>query len=382
MKKLFLLFFTTFLMAAPTKELSVMDAQVYTNLNQNDSARSYDSNVKEEFNDKVELAINVDFSKNSVKVGEIFYIDVVINSNYKVNFTPVIELKKTLDMQQLTRNINYESQNGVYKARIYLQANTANARLNGIEAKLYRNTELVGESELALTQIKIDNLDFNKNYANLVASELKISNIKCTVYDNESIICGMDAKANNTNFNNFLLKSAKSQSITNVGKDYENARCSIALIFPDNTKQFSFSYFDPVENKFIDFSHNVVVESEEISTQIDLNPITKEINFYMQIGSLVLAVVCLAIVLIFKRFFSLIAVAIIFIAFSFVSDANYSKAVLKKEAIVRILPTHNSTIFYKNQAEREVDVLAKQGGYSKIALDDDTSGWVKDEDLK
>ncbi len=382
MKKLFLLFFTTFLMAAPTKELSVMDAQVYTNLNQNDSARSYDSNVKEEFNDKVELAINVDFSKNSVKVGEIFYIDVVINSNYRVNFTPVIELKKTLDMQQLTRNINYESQNGVYKARIYLQANTANARLNGIEAKLYRNTELVGESELALTQIKIDNLDFNKNYANLVASELKISNIKCTVYDNESIICGMDAKANNTNFNNFLLKSAKSQSITNVGKDYENARCSIALIFPDNTKQFSFSYFDPIENKFIDFSHNVVVESEEISTQIDLNPITKEINFYMQIGSLVLAVVCLAIVLIFKRFFSLIAVAIIFIAFSFVSDANYSKAVLKKEAIVRILPTHNSTIFYKNQAEREVDVLAKQGGYSKIALDDDTSGWVKDEDLK
>lgn len=382
MKKLFLLFFTTFLMAAPTKELSVMDAQVYTNLNQNDSARSYDSNVKEEFNDKVELAINVDFSKNSVKVGEIFYIDVVINSNYKVNFTPVIELKKTLDMQQLTRNINYESQNGVYKARIYLQANTANARLNGIEAKLYRNTELVGESELALTQIKIDNLDFNKNYANLVASGLKISNIKCTVYDNESIICGMDAKANNTNFNNFLLKSAKSQSITNVGKDYENARCSIALIFPDNTKQFSFSYFDPVENKFIDFSHNVVVESEEISTQIDLNPITKEINFYMQIGSLVLAVVCLAIVLIFKRFFSLIAVAIIFIAFSFVSDANYSKAVLKKEAMVRILPTHNSTIFYKNQAEREVDVLAKQGGYSKIALDDDTSGWVKDEDLK
>lgn len=369
-------------MAAPTKELSVMDAQVYTNLNQNDSARSYDSNVKEEFNDKVELAINADFSKNSIKVGEIFYIDVVINSNYRVNFTPVIELKKTLDMQQLTRNINYESQNGVYKARIYLQANTANARLNGIEAKLYRNTELVGESELALAQIKIDNLDFNKNYVNLVASELKISNIKCTVYDNESIICGMDAKANNTNFNNFLLKSAKSQSITNVGKDYENARCSIALIFPDNTKQFSFSYFDPIENKFIDFSHNVVVESEEISTQIDLNPITKEINFYMQIGSLVLAVICLVIVLIFKRFFSLIAVAIIFVAFSFVSDANYSKAVLKKEAIVRILPTHNSTIFYKNQAEREVDVLAKQGGYSKIALDDDTSGWVKDEDLK
>ena len=383
MKKIFsILILNLFLFAAPTKELSVMDASVYTRMQQDDSARSFNSKVKDEFKDRVELVIDAKLSKDSVKVGEIFYVDVEINSNYKVNFTPKIELKKTIDMQLLTNNIDFESNNGRYKTRIYLQANSANAKLNGIEAKLYRNTELVGDSEVAIEQITIENLNFNKNYANLVASELKISNIKCTVYDDESIICGMDARANNTNFNNFSLKLAKSQSITNVGKNYENARCSIALIFANSVKNFSFSYFDPVENRFIDFSHNIVVESEEISTQTDLNPITKEINFYMQVGSLVLAVICLVIVVVFKRFFSLIAVAIIFVVFSFVSDKSFTTAVLSEGAGVRILPTHTSTVFYKNKSKKEVKVLATSDGYSKIALDDDTSGWVKNEDLK
>lgn len=383
MKKIFSIFILNlFLFAAPTKELSVMDASVYTRMQQDDSARSFNSKVKDEFKDRVELVIDAKLSKDSVKVGEIFYVDVEINSNYKVNFTPKIELKKTIDMQLLTNNIDFESNNGRYKTRIYLQANSANAKLNGIEAKLYRNTELVGDSEVAIEQITIENLNFNKNYANLVASELKISNIKCTVYDDESIICGMDARANNTNFNNFSLKLAKSQSITNVGKNYENARCSIALIFANSVKNFSFSYFDPVENRFIDFSHNIVVESEEISTQTDLNPITKEINFYMQVGSLVLAVICLVIVVVFKRFFSLIAVAIIFVVFSFVSDKSFTTAVLSEGAGVRILPTHTSTVFYKNKSKKEVKVLATSDGYSKIALDDDTSGWVKNEDLK
>lgn len=383
MKKIFsILILNLFLFAAPTKELSVMDASVYTRMQQDDSARSFNSKVKDEFKDRVELVIDAKLSKDSVKVGEIFYVDVEINSNYKVNFTPKIELKKTIDMQLLTNNIDFESNNGRYKTRIYLQANSANAKLNGIEAKLYRNTELVGDSEVAIEQITIENLNFNKNYANLVASELKISNIKCTVYDDESIICGMDARANNTNFNNFSLKLAKSQSITNVGKNYENARCSIALIFANSVKNFSFSYFDPVENRFIDFSHNIVVESEEISTQTDLNPITKEINFYMQVGSLVLAVICLVIVVVFKRFFSLIAVAIIFVVFSFVSDKSFTTAVLSEGAGVRILPTYTSTVFYKNKSKKEVKVLATSDGYSKIALDDDTSGWVKNEDLK
>lgn len=382
MKKLIFLIFAITLFAAPSKELSVMDAQVYTNLNQNEEASSFNSNIKEEFKDFVELAIEANFSKSEVKIKEVFYADITINSNHKTNFTPQIEFEKSIDMQVLTKDIKFSSENGVYKTRVYFQANTANAKLNSISAKLFRNTQEIGNAKISLNNISINELKFNKDYSQLVASNLKIINLKCTEYDETSTICGMDAKAENTNFNNFSLKNVKSQSITNVGKDYENAKCSIALIFPNNLKSFSFSYFDPIQNDFIEYSNNIIVESEEISTQTDLNPITKEINFYLQIGSLILAVICLVIVVIFKRFFSLIAVALVFIAFAFIDGGEFSNAKLKAGANVRILPTNNSTIFYKNTSLKEVKVLAKKDDFVKVALDEDTSGWVKNEDIE
>lgn len=383
MKKIIFLIFASVLFAAPSKELSVMDAQVYTNLGQNnEEASSFNSNIKEEFKENIELAIDANFSKNSVKVKEIFYLDITIKSNYNTNFTPQIEFEKSIDMQQLTKDIKFNSENGIYTTRVYFQANTANAKLNSISAKLFRNTQEVGNAKISLENINISEVKFNKDYANLVASNLKLSNLKCTEYDDTSVICGMDAKANNTNFNNFSLKTAKSQSITNVGKDYENARCSIALIFPDNFKNFTFTYYDPNEDNFVEISNKIIIESEEISTQTDLNPITKEINFYLQIGSLVLAVICLIIVVIFKRFFSLIAIALVFIAFSFINGGSFSDVKLKSGANVRILPTENSTIFYKNINVVEVKVLAKRDGFIKIALNDEVSGWVKNEDIE
>lgn len=97
---------------------------------------------------------------------------------------------------------------------------------------------------------------------------------------------------------------------------------------------------------------------------------------------MILAVICLVIVIIFKRFFSLIAVALVFIAFAFIDGGEFSNAKLKAGANVRILPTNNSTIFYKNTSLKEVKVLAKKDDFVKVALDEDTSGWVKNEDIE
>lgn len=381
MKHFFLLIFSVILFAAPTKELSVMDAQVYTNLTQNEEA-SFDSDVKEEFNDNIELAINANFSKTNVKINEVFYIDITINSNYNANFTPEIKFNHSVDLQILNNNFTFTSEKGVYKTRVYMQANTANAKLNGINAKLFRNTQLVASADVLLEPIVIESLPFNKDYVNLVASNLEISTLKCTLYDDESTICGMNLKANNTNFNNFSFKNAKSQSITNVSKNYENASCSVALIFNNSVKNFSFSYFDPEQNKFIDNVFDVKIELDEISTQTDLNPINKEINFYLQIACFVIAIILLTIVVIFKRFFSLIGFAFVFIVLGFLEDTSFKSAVLKDGANVSILPTHNSTVFYKNSGKKEVKILNKQDGYVKISLDANNSGWVKNEDIE
>ena len=74
--------------------------------------------------------------------------------------------------------------------------------------------------------------------------------------------------------------------------------------------------------------------------------------------------------------------SVVFVAFSFIDGGNFSSAKLKSGANVRILPTNNSTIFYKNTDIKEVKIITKKDNFVKIALDENTSGWVKNEDIE
>ena len=57
-----------------------------------------------------------------------------------------------------------------------------------------------------------------------------------------------------------------------------------------------------------------------------------------------------------------------------------SKGLVKEGSYVYILPTKNSTIFFKVENNQKVEILERKNGFIKVlGLDNDFIGWIKDE---
>lgn len=380
MKKILFCFFFLLNVLYSQEVLSNQDAQVYNNLTQSDEFIAYDKN--DSILHKIELAISSTFSKNDVYVGELFYIDVYIKSNSTTNYNAQIKLNSLNSINILNKKIQVNAKNGTYTARIYLQAQNINAKFGNLEVKLLRNNDVVANSSIILPKIKIKQIPFDKNYSFIVASDLKISNLKCAEYDNEKIICSFDASAKMANLSSFSLNKVLDQKISNQNNDYEKNFCSISLLLPQYSKKIVFSYFDIDKNSFVVLQNDIILDNAQISTQSDINPINKQINFYLQIAALLFAVVCLVVILIFKRFYFLGFFAFCAIIYGFFGFNFNSNKILKVNAIVSILPIENSTVFYENKVEKKVEILLHQKEFSKILFDENKIGWVKNEYLK
>ena len=59
------------------------------------------------------------------------------------------------------------------------------------------------------------------------------------------------------------------------------------------------------------------------------------------------------------------------------------KGIVKKDSFIYILPTKNSTIFFKLDEKQKVEVLSKKRDFIKImGIDNKFIGWVKEENFE
>jgi uncharacterized protein YgiM (DUF1202 family) len=73
---------------------------------------------------------------------------------------------------------------------------------------------------------------------------------------------------------------------------------------------------------------------------------------------------------------------LIFLLISIIYFLPNSVGVVKKDSFVYILPTKNSTIFFKLQNNQSVEILDKKNGFVKVLiLDSNFIGWIKEENL-
>ena len=69
---------------------------------------------------------------------------------------------------------------------------------------------------------------------------------------------------------------------------------------------------------------------------------------------------------------------------SFIIALSYnlpnSKGIVKKDSYVYILPTKNSTIFFKVENDQRIEILERKNGFIKVlGSDNDFIGWIKEE---
>ena len=196
----------------------------------------------------------------------------------------------------------------------------------------------------------------------------------------------MKIAAKRANIDDFHLDWVLRDKIESKKGDFLESNFIYIAFIPSSTKEFNFKYFNLQNRRFENFSFPVVLEKEELSTQLDLNPKASNFDIYKNIFLATVALIFLTLFA-FKIKKNRWAVIYLFIALAIGAyvikdELPFSDITLKEGAKVTILPTRNSTIFYTAPKSMRVKVLNRVDPYYKVLLPNNKIGWVKNEDIK
>ena len=155
------------------------------------------------------------------------------------------------------------------------------------------------------------------------------------------------------------------------------------LIIPNKQKTIDFEYFNKTKNSMeaVSIALDLSKIEDKVSTQTDLQPKSKDKAFFVFLTVAIIAAILYG-VYYFKRekiFLILIAITIVAgVLFLFIPNEEVK---IKKDTIVYLLPTENSTPFFKAPANIPVEKLKTSEGYVKIKLEDGKIGWVKGDTI-
>jgi hypothetical protein len=232
-----------------------------------------------------------------------------------------------------------------------------------------KNFKTINLNSLFKTKI----LEKIPKFCNVLADNLKISNPISTLINNK-ILLSFTIKTKNGNLEDFKLNNEENLTLIN------NKEATYYIYLPKETKNLYFYYFNTQDENYKKITVPIILKEEIISTQTDINP--EEKSFFTPFNILLLTIIAFFIIifLIYQNIIILI-IPIILTVYLIITLLPKGERILKRNSEVKILPTKNSTIFYKPTIDIKVKILNKTKNYTKIKIDNKI-GWVKNEDLK
>ncbi|WP_291951752.1 hypothetical protein [Campylobacter sp.] len=360
--------------------LSDQAKQLYNTITPSDEY-DYETKIVKEDIPQTSLVLNAKEYQQKVYVDEIFPIDLEVITSTNLNFDLNISFEKSDDMLWINPNPIWQQKANSYSTTLWFQAKSLNATLDKIIIWLSRNDKIIQNSSLIIKPINLEKIEAPVNkYSHIVASNLKVKQVRANNFDNETMILFIELIGENTNLEGFEIKSISKQGVEAIKGNFSKQSAFYYAILDKNKSKFDFSYFNTTKKELQEFSLKIELKEDSISTQSDLNPKTNNFNFYKQI---ILWSFCFifAIWFIFKKSYIALGLAILTLIASFLSHHSIYKTFLKAQSKIQILPTLNSTYFYSGEQIQEVEVLDKREHYRKILLNNGKIGWVKNEDL-
>lgn len=366
-------------------KLNETEIQIYKNISQSEEKEVNIEGTVNNIRGLSSLALRVLDYKKDYYVGEVFPITIYAKTDESSEFGFRVDLDKNNDLAFLNKDVKWEKVQGEYKASLWFEAKSTNAKLNNINISLTRNKVPFQDTTLNIENIRFKRVNADKNYANLVASELKVKKFRTNRFDDKNLVMIVELSAKNANLNNFNIANDTTlvkQRIDNVNGDFNSSSAFYSAIFAPSKNELSFSYFNTQSNKLEEINLAVELSSNEtVNTQSDLNPTVNAMDFYKQLALWIIAAVC-AFVYIFKRSYVFLAIALIVFILSFFVVSSSYKATIKANTSAKLLPTENSTYFYTSSQEEEVDVLTSRQNYKKVLFKNGKIGWVDEKDLQ
>ncbi len=179
----------------------------------------------------------------------------------------------------------------------------------------------------------------------------------------------------------FKLKEVDEQGISNLKDAGDKQNLVYYFVTPIHKKKMVITYYNTNTKSLKDITVPLMLQNELVSTQTDLNPNDSSFEKYKKVAS-AFAFIGFTILFILKRKKIFLIISLIFLAISIIYFLPNSVGTVKKDAFVYILPTKNSTIFFKLQNDQSVEILDKKNGFIKVLiLDSNFIGWIKEENL-
>ncbi len=266
-----------------------------------------------------------------------------------------------------------------YKKRLYFKLLSPRAKLPNIRVT-YR-TDLHSASETLLgIRPKIVALKSDNIFCSVIAQDFTLISHHEKKYDDNSSIVVMEINASYSNLDNFHLPFTLRDGIDTHHRDGINQSIYYYAIVPKKLKIFKFKYFHRVSNKFNIVSFDMDYGDTTLSTQTDLNPKKNKYYLYKTIIIGIVALILFILFFVYRKIYWFV-LGIVVVVYLFMTRAPIHKLDLAKGIELKILPTENSTIFYKSSQKVTADILLEKNGYTKVLLPNKKIGWIKNEDI-
>jgi hypothetical protein len=287
------------------------------------------------------------------------------------------------NIEVVSKNIKWEKyEANKYRTKITYKVQDKDFILPRITIALVKNSEVIDYISIKSPAIKFSKIAINqKLFSNIIASELNVATAKTKQFTNDILHSTLHIEAKDSNLENFILHGYKEQNIVSLDNNKNEQSLYYSIMIPIYTKQINFTYYNTSENRFIKLQIPMMLDTELVSTQTELNPYNSSILVYKQILSGSLLCFFIILYLFSKKPVYLFFITIILMILTYLFIPN-QKLILNKDTKVYILPTSKSTVYKILESKKIAQVINDKGDYVKVLFDNDNIGWVEKHDIK
>lgn len=271
----------------------------------------------------------------------------------------------------------------VYENSFHFKASNVNFKIPNFNVQLKKNGNLIDRSVLGAIDISYSDIaKGDKRFTNIIAKDLKLKAYKTKQYNNKESLTIIDIDAIGSNLENFTLQGIEEQGVSKLTDNYPEQNLIYYFVMPVHKKKVVFNYYNTTTKSLETVTVPLILQNELVSTQTDLNPNDSSFEKYKKMAVAALFVIFLIVYILKRKKIFLFITIILFIITSIYLMPN-KKGIVKKDTFIYILPTKNSTIFFKLNEKQKVEVLNEKSDFIKImGIDKKFIGWVKEENFE
>ncbi len=271
-------------------------------------------------------------------------------------------------------------ENTTYEATFYFKISSPTSQVPAIVVNVLSKNQVIEKDTLVIAPLQAIVLKKDPLFSNVIAKTLSVNKYKSTSYDTKNAMIVLEIEATEANLKDFNLSQVQKNGIDSYSEANGIQKIYYYAIIPNYQKTFEFTYFDLLENKLHKISLPIVIESEEVSAQVGINPKESIFEFYKSVAYGIGAVLFFLLFIRKRRVIYFIFMGIFALLF-FLDQNPLNMVQLKAGSTLTILPTERSTIFFTSEQTSGAEKLAEYEGFVKILLPDGKIGWTKRENI-